>query len=142
VKKLDPKTTSGHLIGYVANSKGFRFYCPSHSTRIVESMNEKFFEDVEPSGSAHPQITELEEVRKLAKSPPHRGRLIVFKENQIDYPEPQSALEQLAHEEQGNQFKFPESQQILQQSSHTEQAQDESTLLLQNTEEIELRKSS
>jgi len=55
MKKLDPKTTSGHFIGYAVNSKGSRFYCPSHSTRIVESMNAKFLEDVEPSGSAHPQ---------------------------------------------------------------------------------------
>jgi hypothetical protein len=55
MKKLDPRTTSGHFIGYAVNSKGFRFYCPSHSTRIVESMNAKFLEDAEPSGSAHPQ---------------------------------------------------------------------------------------
>jgi hypothetical protein len=49
--------------------------------------------------SAHPQRIELEEAQELAKSPPHRERLIVFKENQIDYPKPQSVLEQSAHEE-------------------------------------------
>jgi hypothetical protein len=61
MKKLDPSTTSGHFIGYAVNSKGFRFYCPSHSTRIVESMNAKFFKDAEPSGSAHSQRIELVE---------------------------------------------------------------------------------
>ena len=32
------------LHGYVEKSKGYRFYCPSHSTRIVESRNAKFLE--------------------------------------------------------------------------------------------------
>jgi hypothetical protein len=45
--------------------------------------------------------------------------LIVFRENQIDYPEPQSFLEQ---------------------PTHTEQVQ-KSILPLQNAEEVELRKS-
>jgi hypothetical protein len=45
--------------------------------------------------------------------------LIVFRENQIDYPEPQSLLEQ---------------------PTHTEQVQ-KSILSLQNAEEVELRKS-
>jgi hypothetical protein len=137
MKKLDPRTTSGHFIGYAVNSKGFRFYSPSHSTRIVESMNAKFLEDVEPSGSAYPQRIELVKARELAKSPPHRGRMIVFRENQIDYLEPQSVLEQPTHEEQGNQFDPPEPQPI-----HTEQVQTDSTLPLQNAEEVELRKSS
>ena len=41
-KKLDPRTISGYFIGYVEKSKGYRFYCPSHNTRIVESRNAKF----------------------------------------------------------------------------------------------------
>ncbi|KAL6315675.1 hypothetical protein AAG906_005765 [Vitis piasezkii] len=41
-KKLDPRTISGYFIGYAKKSKGYRFYCPSHSTRIVESRNVKF----------------------------------------------------------------------------------------------------
>ena len=39
-KKLDPRTISGYFNGYAERSKGYRFYCPSHSTRIVESRNE------------------------------------------------------------------------------------------------------
>ena len=40
--KLDPRTISGHFIGYAKNSKCYKFYCSSHTTRIVESRNKKF----------------------------------------------------------------------------------------------------
>ncbi|KAL0415524.1 UNVERIFIED_CONTAM: Retrovirus-related Pol polyprotein from transposon TNT 1-94 [Sesamum latifolium] len=50
-KKLDPRTISGYFVGYAERSKGYRFYCPSNSTRIVESMNAKFLEDDLISGS-------------------------------------------------------------------------------------------
>ena len=43
-KKLDPRTISGYVIGYAEKSKGYRFNCPSHNTRIVESRNAKFIE--------------------------------------------------------------------------------------------------
>ena len=43
-KKLDPRTISGYFIGYAEKSKGYKFYYPSHSTRIVESRNAKFLE--------------------------------------------------------------------------------------------------
>ena len=52
-KKLDPRTISGYFIGYVERSKGYRFYCPSHSTRIVESRNAKFLKNDLISGSDH-----------------------------------------------------------------------------------------
>ena len=54
-KKLDPRTISGYFIGYAERSKGYRFYCPSHSTRIVESRNAKFLENDLISGSDHSQ---------------------------------------------------------------------------------------
>ena len=44
-KKLDLGTISGYFIGYVERSKGYRFYCPSHSTRIMESRNVKFLKN-------------------------------------------------------------------------------------------------
>jgi hypothetical protein len=53
----------------------------------------KFLKDAEPSGGAHSPKLEFEEALELAKSPPYRGWLIVFMENQIDYPEPQSLIE-------------------------------------------------
>ena len=49
--KLDPMTISGYFIGYAERSKGYRFYCPYHITRIVESINVKFLENDLISGS-------------------------------------------------------------------------------------------
>ncbi|RDX81384.1 hypothetical protein CR513_37950, partial [Mucuna pruriens] len=50
-KKLNPWTINGYFIVYFKNTKGYRFYCPSHHTRIVESRNEKFLENDLFSGS-------------------------------------------------------------------------------------------
>ena len=50
-KKLYPRTISKHFIGYAEKSKDYRFYCPSHTTRIVESRNVKFLENDLVSGS-------------------------------------------------------------------------------------------
>ena len=36
IKKLDPKTISGFFFGYIIGSRGCRFYCPNHITRIIE----------------------------------------------------------------------------------------------------------
>ena len=44
-KKLDLRTINGYFIGHAKRSKGYRFYCPYHITRIVESRNAKFFEN-------------------------------------------------------------------------------------------------
>ena len=44
-KKLDPKTINGYFIGYCVGSKGSRFYCPSHTTRVIESDRAIYFED-------------------------------------------------------------------------------------------------
>ncbi|RVW61864.1 Retrovirus-related Pol polyprotein from transposon TNT 1-94 [Vitis vinifera] len=49
--KLDPRTISGYFIGYAKKSKEYRFYYPSHNTRIVESRNVKFPEYDLVSGS-------------------------------------------------------------------------------------------
>ena len=51
-KKLDSRTVRGYFIGYPEKSKGYRFYCPNHSSRIVETGNAKFIENGEVSGSA------------------------------------------------------------------------------------------
>jgi hypothetical protein len=50
-KKLDLRIISGYFISYPEKSKGFRFYCPNHSTRIVETGNARFIENGEISGS-------------------------------------------------------------------------------------------
>ncbi|KAL4355016.1 hypothetical protein GQ457_06G004800 [Hibiscus cannabinus] len=50
-KKLDPMNFSGYFIGYAKKSKGYKFYCPSQITRIVESRNAKFLGNDSISGS-------------------------------------------------------------------------------------------
>jgi hypothetical protein len=62
-KKLDFKTINGYFIGYPAKSKGYRFYCPTHSTKIVEIGNARFLENGEISGSDKPQNVVIQEVR-------------------------------------------------------------------------------
>jgi hypothetical protein len=76
-KKLDFKTISGYFIGYPAKSKGYRFYCPTHSTKIVETGNARFLENCEISGSDKPQNVVIQEVRVQVPLP------ITFKENVV-----------------------------------------------------------
>jgi len=62
-KKLDARTISGYFIGYPERSKGYRFYCPNHSTRIVESGNARFIENGQFSGSNEPRIVDIKEIQ-------------------------------------------------------------------------------
>jgi len=61
-KKLDERTISGYFIGYPEKSKGYMFYCPTHSTRIVETGNDRFIENSETSGSEASRNVEIKEV--------------------------------------------------------------------------------
>ena len=70
IKKLDERTISGFFIGYAVNSKGFRFYCPSHTPNIVNARNAKFLEEHEISGSGSQKV-EFEEVKDTIVSPLH-----------------------------------------------------------------------
>ncbi|KAL8153122.1 hypothetical protein V2J09_010882 [Rumex salicifolius] len=44
-------------------SKGYRFYCPDHSTKIIETGNARFIENGEVGGSVEPRKVEIKEVR-------------------------------------------------------------------------------
>ena len=61
-KKLDARIINGYFIGYPEKSKGYRFYCPTHSTQIVEIGNAWFIENGETSGS---ELHEMWRLRKL-----------------------------------------------------------------------------
>nr|GEW84835.1 putative zinc finger, CCHC-type [Tanacetum cinerariifolium] len=52
-QKLDLKTISCFFIGYPERSKGYQFYCPSHSTIIVKTRHAEFLETVTTVGSVH-----------------------------------------------------------------------------------------
>ena len=62
-KKLDSKIISGYFIGYPDKSKGYRFYCSNHSTKIVETENARFLENGEISESGVTRKIDLKEIR-------------------------------------------------------------------------------
>ena len=45
IKKFDSKTISSYFVGYNIGSIGYRFYCPNHTTRIIESDRAIYFEE-------------------------------------------------------------------------------------------------
>lgn len=92
-KKLDPRTISGYFIGYAEKSKGYRFYCPSHSTRIVESRNAKFLENDLISGSD--QFQDIVPENDHCAVPPSESsnRLIVVHTPQVQPSVRQSNIE-------------------------------------------------
>ena len=51
-----------NFIGYPMKSKGYRFYCPNHSTKIIKTDNARFIENGEISGSDQLQETNIQEV--------------------------------------------------------------------------------
>ena len=63
---MDARTISGYFIGYPVKSKGYIFYCPTHSTRIVETENARFIENGETIGSKASQNVEIKESRVQA----------------------------------------------------------------------------
>ena len=90
-KKLDSRTISGYFIGYPDKSKGYRFYCPNHSLRIVETGNARFLENGEISGSNEPRKVDVEEI--IVDIPP------LFLPQEIIVPQP---VQQVEENEQHN----------------------------------------
>ena len=88
-KKLDERTTSGYFIGYPEKSKGYIFYCPNHSTRIVESGNARFIENGQSSGSSDPRKVDIKESQRETPSqepsvsPPIVVPLVVSRSNNM-----------------------------------------------------------
>ena len=61
-RKLDPRTVSGFFIGYAEKSKGYRFYCLSHTHKVVEARNARFLEDYNTNESRSHKVV-IEEVQ-------------------------------------------------------------------------------
>ncbi|GJU83388.1 hypothetical protein Tco_1285753 [Tanacetum coccineum] len=66
---MDWKETYGYFIGYPEKSKGYGFYCPNRSSRIVETGNAKFLKNGEVSGSVENQVVDINEIRDDDPSP-------------------------------------------------------------------------
>nr|GFA27887.1 putative zinc finger, CCHC-type [Tanacetum cinerariifolium] len=67
-QKLDLKTISFFFFGYPERSKGYRFYCPSHSTRIVETRHAEFLENANNSGNTHWREAMEDELNSMSKN--------------------------------------------------------------------------
>ncbi|XP_074313540.1 uncharacterized protein LOC141648719 [Silene latifolia] len=76
-KKLDPRTVSGYFIDYPEKSKGYRFYCSNHSTRIVETGNARFIENGQTSGNIEPRKVDIKEIQVEASSPEVAREIVV-----------------------------------------------------------------
>ena len=135
-KKLDPRTISGYFIRYAERSKGYRFYCPSHNTRIVESRNAKFLENDLISGSDQLQDIVSEKDHYEGQPSGSSNRLIVIHTPQVQlsvrqlFPEvPQivniDPVDQVANEEIPEIVEQPIEQHVDQQIP---QENDEATL--------------
>ena len=94
--KLDPRTISGYFIGYVERSKGYRFYCPSHSTRIMESRKENFLENDFISGSDQFRDIVSEKDRYEGQPFGSSDRLIVIHNPQVQ-PSVRQPVPQVPH---------------------------------------------
>jgi hypothetical protein len=70
LKKLDPRSVSSYFVGYANKSKGYRFYCPSYSMRIVESKHAVFLERDSVNEVVQPSRFAFEEERVVIPIPP------------------------------------------------------------------------
>lgn len=69
---------SGYFIGYLEKSKGYRFYHPSFSMRIVEFENNRFIENGKISGSTEPQNVKIQKVRMQGPLPVTSSKAVVL----------------------------------------------------------------
>ncbi|KAF7833158.1 Retrovirus-related Pol polyprotein from transposon TNT 1-94 [Senna tora] len=112
-KKLDLKTIIGYFIGYCTGSRGSRFYCPSHSTRVIESDRAFYFENDSDSESEAPRTIKLhnEDTLLIMPSIPssstthvptraHDNIEVPIDVNPIDYVQDEQVIEPLINEVQ------------------------------------------
>ncbi|RVW71668.1 Retrovirus-related Pol polyprotein from transposon TNT 1-94 [Vitis vinifera] len=96
-KTLDSRTISGYFIGYPNKSKGYRFYCPNHNVRIVETGNARFLENSEISESNELRKVDIEEIRVDIHHP--------FLPQEIIAPQPVQQVEE--HEQHNRDGSLP-----------------------------------
>lgn len=92
---MDLRITSGYFIGDPEKSKGYIFYYPSFSMRIVKFENDRFIENGKISGSTKPQNVKIQEARIQGLLPVTSSKVVVlvfiernknFQEQQINDP--------------------------------------------------------
>lgn len=84
-KVFDPRTTSGYFIGYPERSKGYRFYCPTHTSQMVETGKAKFLEDVNFSGSDISRQLNFDELEDSDVITPINEEVPITTESRIEH---------------------------------------------------------
>ena len=64
-RKLDHRTVSCSFVGYPKRSKGYRFYCSSNYTKLIETLNARFIEIDSHNGGMEPRQVVIDEDRSL-----------------------------------------------------------------------------
>ena len=60
--KLDSKTVLGYFIGYPDHSRGYKFYYPTHTTRVIETTKAVVIDEINYSHQFEDLEPELEEI--------------------------------------------------------------------------------
>lgn len=62
IQKLDSKTISSYFIGYSENSKRYRIYASHHTTRIVQTNQVRFIDEMHETTSLEDYKLEFEKL--------------------------------------------------------------------------------
>lgn len=81
--KLDSKTVSGNFIGYPEHSRGYKFYCPSHNVRVIETNKAVFLDEVNHLHNFEDLEFEFSEVLEIPESTSTNTRQEISLENLI-----------------------------------------------------------
>jgi hypothetical protein len=91
---LDPRIVSKYFINYAENSKGYKFYYPSNTLRIVRVRNIKFIENNDTKGSYISWKIQCEKTRDQDNTLVNKDTLVIPKV----YQTPSILEEQLIQE--------------------------------------------
>ena len=136
---MDPRTISGYFIGYAEKSKGYSFYCPSHSIRFVESRNAKFLENDLISGSDQSRNVSSEKIHTDTQCTTTSNGLIVVVNNT---PPVQMRVEEPVQEEPQTADLNPVDTEVQQMSETVEQPVDQHDSIPQDNVDAALRRST
>jgi hypothetical protein len=81
--KLDSKTVSGYFIGYPEHSRGYKFYCPSHNLRVIETNKAVFLDEVNHLHNFEDLEFEFSEVPEIPESTSTNASQEISLENSI-----------------------------------------------------------
>ncbi|KAH9697754.1 Integrase catalytic domain-containing protein [Citrus sinensis] len=106
--------TAAYILNQVPSSRDSRFYCPSHTTRIIESDRAIYFEDDHNGGSSEPRSLTLREepmVLPIPSFPTSAVGLSHIDVSSVD-PEPHHDMEPMTVEDDVTDVQFKRSERV------------------------------